>query len=215
MYKKSAHSKKEIMNATITLFKNKGYEKTGVRDIAKEADTSYTLIYYHFPKGKMSVVYELTEAFYTRGVKFLINYQKQMKYYEFIYLVNRFVYRQVLEDQTEFECYANAWCEYHPNRPLQIEIMTSLSSEGIDIQFSRIIEAFVISDSLWGGLYKAKKEGIIEKDYLELKNISDRIRWTYMGLSPDAVEVMIRKADGIIDSLPPVRFSLFDYTLPG
>lgn len=65
-------TKEKIIRAADKLFKMKGYEKTGIRDIAKECGISISNLQYHFPKKVqiMAEVYNWKTSEY---------YEKQMK----------------------------------------------------------------------------------------------------------------------------------------
>lgn len=56
--------KEEIINHADHLFKNYGYERTGMRDIAKESGISLGKLQYHFPQKKL-----IMEEIYNRRIK--------------------------------------------------------------------------------------------------------------------------------------------------
>lgn len=57
-YKKSAETRKKIIDTTTKLFTEKGYYNTNIKDIAKEANIVHSSIYYYF-KNKESIAREI------------------------------------------------------------------------------------------------------------------------------------------------------------
>lgn len=56
------HAKERILSSSITLFADKGFDATSVELIAKEADVTKSLIYYHF-KSKNQILDVLIDDF--------------------------------------------------------------------------------------------------------------------------------------------------------
>jgi AcrR family transcriptional regulator len=57
-YKKSVLTRQRIIDATKTLFNEKGYNDTNIKDIAKVADIAHPCVYYYF-KNKESIAREM------------------------------------------------------------------------------------------------------------------------------------------------------------
>jgi AcrR family transcriptional regulator len=59
---KKGKAKEKIMEIAITMFKEKGFGNTYVNEIASKAGVSIGTLYYHFPRGKFSILREMGEV---------------------------------------------------------------------------------------------------------------------------------------------------------
>ncbi|MBD3193537.1 MAG: TetR family transcriptional regulator [Candidatus Lokiarchaeota archaeon] len=66
-------AKRRIIETAIDLISKKGYHNVSTREIARKADVSDGTLYYHFPKGKISVLISLWDEL-----------SKDLDYYEII-----------------------------------------------------------------------------------------------------------------------------------
>ncbi|WP_165973984.1 TetR/AcrR family transcriptional regulator [Marinitoga lauensis] len=64
--------KERILNSAVELFYKKGFEATGVREIAKKANVSTSMINYHFG-SKKGILKEIMEIFFSQMNEFLDN----------------------------------------------------------------------------------------------------------------------------------------------
>jgi len=56
---RESKAKKRILETADTMFKQKGYAGLNVNDVAHQAGVSIGTLYYHFPKGKQSILMEV------------------------------------------------------------------------------------------------------------------------------------------------------------
>ena len=56
---RESKAKKKILQAAEEMFKQMGYASLNVKEIAHEAAVSIGTLYYHFPKGKISILMEM------------------------------------------------------------------------------------------------------------------------------------------------------------
>ena len=54
--------KQKLLDVAKNLIMEKGYDAVSTRKIAREAKMSIGTLYYHFPQGKVSILYELMES---------------------------------------------------------------------------------------------------------------------------------------------------------
>ncbi|UCC21206.1 MAG: TetR/AcrR family transcriptional regulator [Promethearchaeota archaeon] len=59
---KKGAAKEKIMKIAMTLFKEKGFGNTYVNEIASKAGVSIGTLYYHFPRGKFSILREMGDV---------------------------------------------------------------------------------------------------------------------------------------------------------
>jgi len=71
---KKGKAKEKIMEIAITLFKEKGFGNTYVNEIAYKAGVSIGTLYYHFPRGKFSILREM-------GVVSISDYTEKLRKY--------------------------------------------------------------------------------------------------------------------------------------
>lgn len=134
------NTRKQITEAAIRLFKEKGYEKTSVTDICKEAGITKGTFYYHFP-NKDEITFEfydlIYEDFYDELIKIMMipNAKEQLwKIYEFtidrtIELTPQVLYAFIMSDiQNGFDFFtpyhnASLNTSSSKNIRLQIEIV--------------------------------------------------------------------------------------------
>lgn len=57
---KRSTAKEKILITARKMIEEKGYANTNINDVAHVADVSIGTLYYHFPKGKLSILPELT-----------------------------------------------------------------------------------------------------------------------------------------------------------
>lgn len=69
------------MNTSIDLFYRKGFEATGVREIAKKAEVSPSMINYHFG-SKSGILKEIMEIFFSQMEEYLFNAHVEEKSFE-------------------------------------------------------------------------------------------------------------------------------------
>ena len=60
-HEEALQTKKQIMDAAVTLFSSKGYEKTSLSDVARAAGVTRGAIYWHF-ENKGELLIELLQA---------------------------------------------------------------------------------------------------------------------------------------------------------
>jgi len=65
--RKKAATRREIADTALRLFRGRGYETVGIREIAAEADVAVTTLFAHFP-SKETLVFEQAADFETRLV---------------------------------------------------------------------------------------------------------------------------------------------------
>ena len=58
---RESKAKNRIIEVTSNMFKQVGYSELNVNEIAHEAEVSIGTLYYHFPKGKISILMDIRE----------------------------------------------------------------------------------------------------------------------------------------------------------
>ena len=56
--RKKLRTRRAITDTAVTLFLERGYEQTGIRDVAEAADVSVSTLFAYFPGGKASLVFD-------------------------------------------------------------------------------------------------------------------------------------------------------------
>lgn len=132
---------KQILNISMKLFMEKGYEKTTIQDIVDELGMSKGAIYHHF-KSKEDIV----EAIWTQGVDVYYDWEKKFKKSSFANakerLENIFIYSLKNEYKQKADAVSMPFLQnpkflsYHLNRtlnvapPLFIEIINEGNADG-------------------------------------------------------------------------------------
>ena len=55
--RKKERTRRAVTDAAVALFLERGYERTGIREVADAADVSVSTLFAHFPEGKASLVF--------------------------------------------------------------------------------------------------------------------------------------------------------------
>ena len=202
-YTKSKITSQLLKQTTIDLFREKGFAKTSIREIARKTNTNVATIYYYYPNGKIDVAKKLRESHLKSCVRALKDYIHTDDYLLYYTLLLRFLLRELSQDEREMQFYIESWSgNYDLNRSFTIETYTDAKNFHLDVDITKIHRATIIADSVWSGLYKAKQNGQIEISHKEIRDTTDVTRWTYLGLPKAHIEETIREAETLLSSIP-------------
>lgn len=202
-YKKSKETNDRIVAVARKLFYEKGFKKTSVRQICKDAGINHSLIYYYFKSGKYGIAQYLINEHIRKCIKALSkHYSYQSDYLLYHLLLLRFLFREISQDPIELECYINAWEEEQIDRPFSIETYTIAKGLGMNVSYTDVQTAVLMSDYVWKGLYEAKQNGILELTDSEIRKRTDLTRWMNIGLDKAFILEKIAVAEEILKDIP-------------
>lgn len=201
-YKKSEQTKKILEETIIKQFKEKGFSNTSVRDIAKESNLTYSLVYYYYSDGLFSVANKLKKDFGHKCMDSLNKHFKTNDWLLYHLTLLRFMMREYLLNEDDYVFYIESWRSLDVITPNTIDIFTIAYNENCHASTEKINQALIASDSLWSGLYAGKRKGIISPSDEEIRDATDIARWTYLGLSEEYVKSKIKKAYDILTDIP-------------
>ncbi|WP_243259615.1 hypothetical protein [Eubacterium sp. 1001713B170207_170306_E7] len=117
-------------------------------------------------------------------------------------LLIRFLFREILQDPIELECYINAWDIEQIDRPSSIEIYTIVKELELNCSYTDVQTAVLMSDYVWKGLYEAKQNNILKLTDSEIRTRTDLTRWMNIGLDKDFIMEKIAAAEKFLDNIP-------------
>ena len=206
-YKKSKETKQALSQAAKKLFSEKGFNKTSMRDIAKEVGITHPLAYYYY-KGKHDIANEILDNHFYELSKIFNNYMKPKDdTLLFLLVLIKFVFREVKQNQKDLdfyiEAYRNNYSSTHETDNILIEYTLLIAKElDLSLDYDHAYLSIVLSGSVWNQLYYEKLEkgkNISEK---EIRDTTDLIRWTYIGIDKNFILEKIEESYAALDEIP-------------
>ncbi len=214
-YKKSKETKKALVDTAKKLFSEKGFNKTSMREIAKEVGITHPLAYYYF-KGKHDIANEILDNHFYTLSKIFNNYMKPNDdTLLFLLVLIKFVFREVCQNQKDLnfyiEAYRNNYSTTHETDNILIEYTLLIAKElNLPLDYDHAYLSIVLSGSVWNQLYYEKLEKGKEISEKEIRDTTDLIRWTYIGLDRNFVLEKIEQSYTMLDKIPIQNIPLLD-----
>jgi len=174
-YKKSIETKKKILDAAYKLFEEKGYEKTNIKDIAKESGIVHSSIYYYFDNKE-----NIARTMFDIKVELIKEKVLELRKSEDDILVEILVnyimiFKNVALNRATREVYYNFvnYSEYDKDNIIRVKnsfffgIELLFKQYNVDISDKDMIAYIVTSDAFAKALFKSIINGVLEYNLYE------------------------------------------------
>ncbi len=210
-YKKSEIMRQRILDAANQLFYENGYQNTAMRQIAKACEIQQSLLYYYYPnKGELAreILKDFSEQVDEVMTSYLTYDQFPLLY---IFSFCRLLVKELSKDPKELRFYCEIFDTPNPKRRHMYRIHEAVVRyrPGEITTEEKAQQAIIMSDSVWSGLINAQNLGLIQMDIDEILDATDLTRFTYLGLTEDAVRNFCSMARGIVSTIPIQGIELF------
>ncbi len=202
-YKKSKETRDRLIAVAKDLFYEQGFKKTSVRQICKEVNINHSLIYYYFKNGKYGICQFLIYDHMRRCIRAISKYfPYRDNYLLYNLLLIRFIFREISQDPIDLECYIATWEEEQIHRPFLIETYSITKELKLNVNYTDVKTAVLMSDYVWRGLYEAKHNGNLDLTDKKIRDLTDITRWTNLGLNKESLMKEIENAERLLETIP-------------
>ncbi len=203
-YNKSEQFRETLVNVSKKLFLENGFEKTTMRQIAKECGVNQALAYYYHA-NKASLALEIFSEYMSQFENTLSTYVSEEKSpVLFLLLRARLVIRELQGNPQALDFYSGTYGNLPAHRPFTDRIHNAakihLNNEDISLSSAKI--AMTAGDGIWESLTRKKRAGEIEIDENEIQDLSDIMRFTYLGLEYAEVKKLIKTSNTMLLDIP-------------